>query len=82
MNAGIVGTGLYLLHDVWLEGASAATVSIVADVTGCHRNVAWFAEFCQQMFSRSGAELIVVGNQADCDAFRDSIWRHIDRLQR
>ncbi|MBS6416615.1 MAG: glycosyltransferase, partial [Collinsella intestinalis] len=69
MNAGIVGTGLYLLHDVWLEDASAAAVSIVADVTGCHRDVAWFAEFCQQMFSRSGAELIVVGNQADCDAF-------------
>lgn len=69
VSARILGTGLYLLHDVWLEGASTASVSIVADVTGCHRDVIWFAEFCQQMFSRSGVELIVVGNHADCDAF-------------
>lgn len=69
MDAGIVGTGLYLLHDVWLEGAPAASVSIVADVTGCHRDIAWFAEFCQQSFSRFDAEFIVVGCQDDCAVF-------------
>lgn len=61
----IIGTGLYLLHNIWFEAASAPSVSVVVDLVDCHRDSAWSIEFVGQLDVPSNVEIIVLLDSED-----------------
>lgn len=72
IDASIIGMGLYLVHGIWFDKGTNGTVSLVADVTDCNRELSWFSEFALQMITGLDVELIVVGSPADVCAYREA----------
>ena len=66
IDGSIVRSGLYLLHNVWLEHG-AQSISVICDIEDVRRDAQWFVEFFDHSVGSALPQLILTGDSSSLD---------------